>query len=633
VAGRVDALSDATRRTLDLRASTGNTDVARLIASLPRAFVERGGETLTGAAGRVSLDATVVGRAGDGASPVIAGELRLEDAALARGRAGTIADGVAGRVVFSNDSIASDGISGRLLGEPLHASFVVREFGAPHGRVALRTALALGEAQRLGLMGEDARGTGKVSLDVVIEGAALEPEAALLNGRIGLSGVQVTLAALRQPVLVESGTIELRGRDAASSDVRASIGRSDAALEFHAAEYLPYMLGDSARPPVIAFDARSTLFDADEILGAEPERFTYSELFFARLGDRTLDGLTAAQAAEEIGLGLPEMPPVVLDGRVRATRFVRGATAFDDVDVSVGARNRELEVRAASFNMMGGGVHLRGRLGLAAGPSPHTRAQPLVLDYTVSNVTADAFLERFTALQGRISGAMLLDGSVRMNLDEHLLPVTETVTGDGSVAIVDGRIENMPLLRELGTRIGLGALDTLSFRDWTGRYSVAGSRIALEDMMLEAGTIAIRASGGFDVTGVLDLGATVYVPQQYAARIPGAPAAFLVSAVSGTDGRVPIGARITGTAAGPDIRLDLSEAGALAANRAREAAQNEARELADRVVEDLAGRLPAGVPAALPSRDSVAIAADSARSRVQQELQDRLRRIIRPGGG
>jgi hypothetical protein len=625
VTGSVAALTDGAARTLSLHAATGTFDVARLIASLPRSLLESGnGDALMGAAGRASVEASVMGRAGDGAVPEVNGVLRLDDVALARRRAGSLARDITGAVVFSNDSVTTGGLEGTLMGEPLRLAFRVHDLAAPHGRVEVRTAVALAEAQRMGLLGEDARATGKVTVNLVAEGAALQAAEALLTGSIGLSGVELTTTALQQPVLVESGVIELRGRDAGALDVRARSGRSDAALDFQVKEWLPYLLGDSARPPVITFDARSNLFDADEIFGLAADEYTYGELFFARLADRPVNGLTAAQAAEKIGLGMPEVPPVQLDGRIRAARFVRGATAFDEVDVSVGARGGELEVRAASFLMMGGGVHLRGRLGLAAGGVQDGRTQPLVLDYTVSDVTADAFLERFTAFRGRVGGAMLLAGDVRMNLDNHLLPVTESVGGAGTIAIVEGRLSNWPLLRELGQRLGMSTLDTLSFRDWTGRFRIAGGSVALEETMLESATLAVRAAGSFQLSGALDIGATVYVPQQQASRIPGAPAAFLVSAVSNADGRVPIGARIGGTVDAPSVRLDLTEAGALVANRAREAAQSEARELADRIADDLTERLP--------PRDSIAAAADSLRSKVQQDLQNRLRRIL-PGGG
>src|SRR5690606_2964601 len=242
------------------------------------------------------------------------------------------------------------------------------------------------------------------------------------------------------------------------------------------------------------------------------------------------------------GLGMPEVPPVTMDGRIRAERFVRGAVPLNDVDITVTARGGELDVRAASFRMMGGGVHMTGRLGLAGPGTSGGSAQPLAIDYTINDIAAATFLERFTAFTDHVSGKLLASGSMSMALDEHLLPVRESVNGAGTAALLEGEVINWPLLRSLGDRIGVAQFDTLIFRDWSGRYRVTGPRVVLEESMLESGDMAVRAAGSFDLNGTLDLGATLYLPQAWSARIPGAPAAFLTSAAAGADGRVPVGA-------------------------------------------------------------------------------------------
>jgi hypothetical protein len=298
---------------------------------------------------------------------------------------------------------------------------------------------------------------------------------------------------------------------------------------------------------------------------------------------------------------------------------------LNDVDITISARDREVDVRAASFRMMGGGVHMTGRLGLAAPGAAGAATQPLALDYTINDVAAGVFLERFTAFRDNITGNLLVAGTMSMHLDEHLLPVRESLAGAGTAAILEAEIVNWPLLRRLGERIGVAKFDTLAFRDWSGRYRVEGSTVALEESMLESGELAVRAAGTFDLDGTLDLGATVYVPQTWMSRVPGAPAAFLTSAAAGDDGRVPIGARFTGNHRDPSVGIDMSEAGTRIANAAREAAQEQAREAAARAAEQLAGQL-------LPPRDSVSAAADSAKKKVESEVVNRLRRIIRPGG-
>ncbi|HEX6308534.1 MAG TPA: AsmA family protein [Longimicrobiales bacterium] len=624
VSGTVTAATDSLQRTLDLQARTGATDVAHLIASLPKALLTGGGELLTGAAGRVQLDVVVRGRSGAGAAPSVAGTLQLQDAALARGRWGTIADQLDGMIAFSLDSVATTGITGRVLGEPLRASFTIHDPASPHGAVRISAALALAQAQKLGLLPDSVQGAGRIAIDIGMTGSLVTPAEALLTGNVDLTGVQLEVAALKKPVIVRQGRIALDGRTVSATDLQATIGGSDVALDLEAGEWLPYALGDTTRPPKIAFTARSERFDADEILGAKPETYTYGQLFVARLGDRSIDGRPVEQVAEEIGLGMPEVPPVDMDGRVIARHFVRGGLPLQDVDITLAARSGQLDVRAASFRMMGGGVHMTGRLGLSAGQPGTGAAQPLALDYTISDVAAAAFLQRFTGFRDQISGDLLIAGTMSMLLDEHLLPLRESVNGAGTLAILEGEIVNWPLLRRLGERIGVAQFDTLSFRDWSGRYRVTGPVVVLEESRLESGELGMNAAGTFDVNGALDLGATLHLPQEWAARVPGASAGFVAGAAADGDGRVPVGARFGGTARDPSVALDLSAAGARVANAAREAAERQARDAAARAAERLTEQL-------LP-RDTAGTPADSMKKKVEAEVVNRLKRIIRPGG-
>lgn len=115
VAGSVQALSDPATRSVTLTASTGSFDVARLIASLPPALLDDSGERpIDAAGGRASVDVAVSGRVGDGAMPVVDGTLRLDDVALAYEGSGSVLTGLNGQVAFSMDSVATDGVTGKI---------------------------------------------------------------------------------------------------------------------------------------------------------------------------------------------------------------------------------------------------------------------------------------------------------------------------------------------------------------------------------------------------------------------------------------------------------------------------------------------------------------------------------------
>lgn len=641
VEGTIHALSNPEARQLSLRAGAENIDIARLIASLPPGLLAglpqgSGGDPLRGTAGLASIAMTISGRAGGEAVPDVDGTLQLDDVALSygpyapSGSAGNVVGGLDGVITFSMDSVSTPGLTGRLLGEPFELAFNVHDLAEPQGSVALSGAFDLGEANRLGLFPEGMRGSGRVALDVSARGGAAQPADAEVDGSVQMAGVEMQLPEVLQPIRIDDGEVRFAGLDASAQALRATMGESDVTLDFRATNWMGLALGDRARPGTVDFDARSTLFDADALLGYDPDKATYGELLFAHLANRPLDdhgGLTAPQLAEEMGLSLPVIPDVRADGRIRADRVVSGALTYDEVEATLLTRDGDLEIRPASFRMMGGRVNIVARLGAGSGlpaGEAETSTRPFSVEYSVNEVTAEPFLDRFTAFRGHLDGTMMMAGYARMELEENMLPERESVGSEGNLAFVNGALQNWPLVQELGSRISAAGFDTLAFRDWSGRFRVAGARVLLEESLLEAGDIAILAAGSFDVAGNLNIEATLHLPQGLAANIPGAPAGLL-AAVSGEDGRIPVGARIGGTARQPSISLDLSQAGAAAASAAREAAEAEARVQGERLADELGIELPA--------TDSLSAAADSARQRVQDDVQNRLRRLLRPPGG
>lgn len=624
--GTVEAVSDPEARTVSLTGRSDGVEVARLLEALPPALLEglpqRGDERLTATGGMVDLDATVSGRAGAGEVPEVDGRLRIRDGELAfreegrRGAVTPLVDELGGEIVFSLEAASSERVAGRLLGEPFHLAFQVADWDDPRGTARVDGALDLAEAGRLGLLPDGVEGRGRVVVDLSAEGPVLEPAAAGIDGTVRLDAVDVVLPDLARSVTAQAGRIDLHGSRLVSRDLRFTMGESDLALEVEADEWLPFLLDEAEAPPTVRVDARSERLDLDDLFDADPDRTPYGQLLFAQLGGQEIDGRGAPEIARDESLSLPEIPDVVLDGRFRAGTLVNAGQAYDGVDATVTARGGDLEVPAARLGMMGGEVQLSVRLG---GPADGGEAglRPLTVNYTVSEVTADPFLHRHTLFRGHVGGSLLLTGSMEMGLHPNTLPEPTTVAGEGTMAILEGELRNWPLVRELGRRIGVAEFETeaLRFQDWGGRFRIADARFLVEESGFEAEDVAVRFAGSFDVAGNLDFGASFDLPVRWVAGIPGVPAGLVASILADPTGRVPIGANVGGSTSSPSIDLDFSEAGARIVERARESWM-------DRLGVD-----PPGLEERRPE------AADTLRDQVEEEVRDRLRRLLRGGGG
>lgn len=621
----------AETREVALRLAAESFDVGELIRSLPRALFERGGKDgaapeLPDVSGRARMQVVVDGRLGGDAVPEVAGTIGIEQLGLAYGGMGELVSALDGEIAFSLDSVATTGLTGKLFGEPLRLSFHVRDLAAPVARASVRTAVDLDRIARAQLLPDSIEAAGRVALDLEVRAPVLEAARGTVDGTVEFQGVRVETPALEVPAVVDAGKLVFEGQRVQTKALGVRLGESDVAIDLDARNWLPFALGDTNALPRVALDARSKLLDADAILGA-PDTLGYSQLLFARMAERPVNGRPVEEVAEEVGFGLPPLPPMELQGRYRAATMRMNGLEMKDVDVSVAGNGERLELTDARLNVMGGGVQVAARIGMAvARPGEETPAQgyPAVFSFQVQDVGAGPFFDTFTPFRDHLSGSLLLAGTARAVLDKYLLPLRESVVAEGSVAVGNGQLVNWPVLKGLGDQLGLAQFDTLTFKDWAGTFHIAGPRIAFEETAIESGDLHARAAGSLDFSGVLDFAATVELSPELTSKLRGEAASRLTAAAAGPDGRVPVGVRITGPATKPDIKLDFSAAAANAMAEARREAESKARAAAEEAAQKAAAKL-------VPGADSLSIPAiaDTARSRLDNELRKRLCRFTK----
>jgi hypothetical protein len=452
--------------------------------------------------------------------------------------------------------------------------------------------------------------------------------------------VRLATPALLQPVAIESGALAFQGQRLRADAITVRLGESDLTLDLEARDWLPFALGDTAALPKVAFETRSKLLDLDALLGPA-DTLGYGALLFARMAERPLDGRPVEEVAQEAGLGIPAIPPMELKGGVRIGEMRRDGLLLRDVILGVAANGQRLELTDARFQMMGGGIQVAAQIGmpLTRGDEGAALAYPVAFSFQVQDVGAAPFFDTFTPFREHLSGSLLMAGSGQAILDEYLLPVRETISASGTAAIGEGQLVNWPALKKFGEQLGAVGFDTLTFKDWAGKFSISGPRIMLHETAIEGSQLGIRAAGELDFNGELDFGATVSLPPELTSRIRGNLASRLTGAAAAPDGRVPIGVKLTGQALSPKVELDLSAAAAnLAAEAKKEAeakireAEAKARAAAEAAAQEAARKAAAQAAAKLvPGADSLSLpaAADSAKAKVEKKVKDKLCGIIK----
>lgn len=659
--GTVRELTNPEARSVSLRLGAGPVDVGQLIRSLPQGLLTLKGPdgkptALPEVDGVLSIDVAIDGPLGADSIPAVDGTAAFESFKLGYREFGELVSGLDGKIAFSLDSLTSDGITGRLLGEPMYLAFNVRDLANPHVQAAVRAALDLGRAKSQKLVPDSIDAAGRIALDLRLDLPLPTPEKGALDGSVEFQKVRLQTPALQEPVAIEAGALALQGQRLRADQFAVRLGESDLTLDLDVQDWLPLALGDSAALPKVAFETRSKLLDLDALLGPA-DTLGYGALLFARMAERPLDGRPVEEVAAEAGLGLPALPPMELKGGVRIGEMRRDGLLLRDVVVGLGANGQRLELTDARFQMMGGGIQVAAQIGmpLARADEEAAPTYPVAFSFQVQDVGAAPFFDTFTPFRDHLSGSLLLVGTGRAVLDEHLLPLRESISASGTAAVGEGQLVNWPALQKLGEQLGAVGFDTLTFNDWVGKFSISGPRIMLHETAIEGPELGVRAAGQLDFNGELDFGATVSLPASITSRIRGDLATRLTGAAAGPDGRVPIGVKLSGPALSPKVEVDFSAAASnLAAEAKRETeaklreaeeqararAEEAAREAAGKVADKVTGRLTDmlrpgkdSVPPAdsIPPADSVSIpaAADSARAKAEKKVRDKLCGIIK----
>lgn len=627
-------------RVLDLRLAAEPFDVARLIASLPARFTAALRDEEAALGGTAALAATVTGPMGVDTFPAIAGTLRLRDVSVARA-GGQLLAGLTGDIDFANDSVATAGLTGSALGEPLRLSFGARRLADPIVSFEVDAALRLDALRSTGLLADSVPAMrGRVHARLAGEVQPSNADASHVAGTVLVERFATTTAK-GQSLALDDARLTLAGDSVQLAPTRLVIAGQALTVGGTVSDWLPRALGDTTHLASARFDVRGTRFDLEPVLGPAPVP-TFSQLVFARLANAPIEGRAAEDFAVERGAAPPSLPPLRATGTVRIDTMVSGGVAYTDVRATIESTPERLLVEQATFGMMGG----RGDVAAVLTPSSSAGAPSgalvtgmhVLVQATMDDLDSDAFLTRFTSFRERAQGRLDLTGVVELMLDGRMLPVRETVQGRGMTTLRDGSLVGWPVMRALGERLGSTAFDTLRLREFTGGFDVAGPMVRFDDALLASSSGNARVAGSFGFDGRVDFGVEASIPAAIAARAGSALAGAVAQAADGT-GDVPMGVRVAGAWRSPDVTPDFSRARANVANAAREAGRREGERLAEQGARALADRLGLGRadsasdsatarPAALPSVDSMGAALDSTRSDVENRVRDRIRDLF-----
>jgi hypothetical protein len=270
-------------------------------------------------------------------------------------------------------------------------------------------------------------------------------------------------------------------------------------------------------------------------------------------------GLLGAERPEP--LGLPDTASATVSVQMnRATGELTGrgrlgapAVRLDplvlrDFEAPLRIDQRRLALDPATFTLHGG-TH-RGRIAIDLRQAPATWS----LDSTLDTIDVGDFLGTLAEGGRRLQGRGRLSAALQGRAGE---PLAQTLRGRARVTVVDGVVQDFPLLSAVNQ--ALKVADThgrdVRFSRLSATLDIAAGRARTEDLLLEAADVRIPLTGGIGLAGALDLtGRVVFSAARSAEMIRSVRE---LTGLRNTRGEIEVPVTITGTADDPSFALDL----------------------------------------------------------------------------
>lgn len=576
-------------REIALSLEASNVDAAKLWASLPLPERLRGWR----AAGTFDLELAAQGGAGEGRLPPVVGRLAVRDAGLATPDGRNVISGLAGEIRLEGQAARAEQIRARVLGRPSALSFTLLDFLDPVLEARWKGEIALDEMAKLG-SAKDRKMRGLVSADLHVTGKPREPATLRVSGPVTLTNVTVEGPTPAVPVRIGGATLRFAGQGLHSDGLALVLGKSDLTLSFDAKDLIPVALAKGAKPPrpaSVTFSARSRRFDWTELFPGRPGKIGYTQLMWARLAKRPVDGKSVEEVAREHRFALEAAPLMNAQGRVAIDTFVSEDLRATDVALNLTLRDGLLRLSNLRASVYGGRAQAELTVDLRSGP-PY----PLEWTFAADSVQAGALLDRFTLLRNAVTGALTFRLGGRTRLDSYLLPLSDDLAGDGRGILVNGALRNWSVTNGLANFLKNDRLKEVRVDRWVGTLEIMGSQVRFRDWNLAGERLGASIAGAFGFDGMLDAALRLQIDSSLARQLGGPAATALLS----QQGSSWLALRVTGPATGPSFGLDTEAMREMAAEavqkkltgeteQARQEVEGKLREEAGRRLQQLFG--------------------------------------------
>lgn len=433
-----------------------------------------------------------------------------------------------------------------------------------------------GEEELSGVLVADITLNGKLS---AIEQQQYNDFVAL--GSLLVKNLKYNTSALKETVNISTAQLNFSPRYLDLVSFEMNLGESDFSASGKIENYLAYALSDGTLRG--NFTAESSYLNIDELLpksSDQPEDEGEKD-------DRQPEGEPSSDVLE-----VPEK--VDFDMNVEFGKLIYDKLELENVKGNILVRNETINLQKLRADIIGGQMEVSGSYSSAEISKP-----AFDLDFSLSGIEISesynhfALIRKYLPLAKKTNGKFSASVSLNALLDSKMMPVYETMDGNGSFSTTKIYISELNTLTEIARALSYDELKSMELNEISLSFRFVNGKLITQPFNLQYKNISAQLEGWTSFDQSIDYLMTMNIPRKEL----GADANKLMDDLikeaekAGIDYELPetikVGISIAGTLTDPKIKTDLKQSGSDLVKKAKEEIVKEVKKEVQQQVDNI----------------------------------------------
>ena len=524
--GKVEKLSTAPQMNLEI--SSNEIPLEDVLASLPKE--ESSPLNQLKPSGKMKVSASLEGEMRAATLPQIQGKIFFRDVKVDFAQVPQSFEMPYGEINFNNRSVSLFSSEAKLGEAPLEFKAVVDNFEDPHLTSELKMKFDLALLGEFKKFPEGMSLKGETEIDAKAYGEIKKLKEMNLSGRVNLKDAEAITPALGVPVKNLNADLSFKGGDVNITNLALSLGESSFDLQGRIYKAIPYFLFEGKEKPVLNFSLNSPLMDLDQIFPVAEEAQTQET-------NVTSDTIL--------------LPDIDVKGQISIQKAIFRKIEFTNLSASLDVTDGILRIDNAASQVYTGTIG--GKVACDLNDISHLKFNA---DFTASQIEANGFLSRFTAIHDHLFGKLNLTASFS-GTGNKVEDIQRSLTGAGTATIADGKLVNWELLNKLASYLKLKTLKEEQIKTLRNSFRIEDERVWFDDFSASTKSGDFELSGSAGMDGSLDYKLTAVLSSELSSSFDAL--GDLSDYFKNDQGRVVLDIDIRGLAKNPEFILDTSK--------------------------------------------------------------------------